>query len=370
MNQLLKWEETLFRDLSAFESDYIPDRFLFREEQIKELSYNLRPALKGFSPVNTICRGLPGTGKTTCLRKLFSEAEMHTKKLVTVYVNCQIERSPFSIYSKVYRKVTDTKISPAGLSFENLVAAVAKKIAEEKKVVLLCLDDVNYIGSKSAMNTTLFTALRLHQEFEGVRIGVFAVLSDVHKNILDGLNAGVVSSFRPAEVYFPPYSAAEMHDIYQARILQGVYPNVISKEILDLIVDYSMKIGDLRVGLDLIKRSVMNAENDARTSVTEEDVSRAFLVSKDVHVNETVKTLKNGERQLFELIGEMKRESEEKGDAAGVTSGQVQRRAKSDLNIGYTYFFEYIKKLEELRLVDIVKKDGVHGRMSYVEIRG
>ena len=43
---------------------------------------------------------------------------------------------------------------------------------------------------------------------------------------------------------------------------------------------------------------------------------------------------------------------------------------KSDLNISYTYFFEYIKKLEELRLVDLVKKDGVHGRMSYVEIRG
>ncbi|MDD4127845.1 MAG: cell division control protein 6, partial [Methanomicrobium sp.] len=193
---------------------------------------------------------------------------------------------------------------------------------------------------------------------------------DVHKNILDGLNAGVVSSFRPAEVYFPPYSAAEMHDIYQARILQGVYPNVISGDILDLIVDYSMKIGDLRVGLDLIKRSVMNAENDARTSVTEEDVVRAFSVSKDVHVNETVKTLKNGERQLFELIGQMAKESLEKGDAAGITSGQVQRRAKDELNIGYTYFFEYIKKLEELRLVDLVKKDGVHGRMSYVEMRG
>ena len=39
-------------------------------------------------------------------------------------------------------------------------------------------------------------------------------------------------------------------------------------------------------------------------------------------------------------------------------------------NISYACFFEYIKKLEELRLVDLVKKDGVHGRMSYVEMRG
>ncbi len=370
MSQFLKWDQTLFRDLQTFESDFIPDRFLFRDEQMKELSYNLKPALLGCSPVNTVCRGLPGTGKTTCLRKLFSEAEMHTKKLVTVYVNCQIDRSPFSIFSKMYQKLTEGRAAPSGVSFNNLVAATARKIADEKKVVLLCLDDVNYINSGDAMNTTLFTALRLHQEYEGVRMGVFAVVSDVHKNIFSGLNAGVLSSFRPADIYFPPYSAAEMHDIYQARILQGVYPNVISKDILSLIVDYSMKTGDLRVGLDLIKRSVMAAENDARTSVTEEDVGKAFTLSKDVHVNETLKTLKPGERQLFQLIGEMKRESEEKGDTAGVTSGQVQRRAKSDLNISYTYFFEYMKKLEELRLVDLVKKDGVHGRMSYVEVRG
>jgi hypothetical protein len=66
----------------------------------------------------------------------------------------------------------------------------------------------------------------------------------------------------------------------------------------------------------------------------------------------------------------MTKESLEKGDAAGVTSGELQRRAKSDLNIGYTYFFEYLKKLEELRLINIVRRDGVHGRMSYVEVRG
>ena len=132
-----------------------------------------------------------------------------------------------------------------------------------------------------------------------------------------------------------------------------------------------MKSGDIRVGLDLIRRSVMNAENDARRCVCDEDVKKAFFVSKDVHASETLNTLKPGERQLFELIGQMTRESEDKGDAAGVTSGELQAGAlKSDLNIGYTYFYEYMKKLEELRLVDLVRRDGVHGRMSYVEMRG
>lgn len=38
----------------------------------------------------------------------------------------------------------------------------------------------------------------------------------------------------------------------------------------------------------------MTAEYDARTSVTEEDVTATFSLSKDLHVNETLKTLKTG----------------------------------------------------------------------------
>ena len=66
-----------------------------------------------------------------------------------------------------------------------------------------------------------------------------------------------------------------------------------------------MKSGDIRVVLDLIRRSVMNAENDARRCVCDEDVKKAFFVSKDVHASETLNTLKPGEKKLYLLIEKM-----------------------------------------------------------------
>ena len=59
-----------------------PEQFEFRDAQMRELAFQIRPGLRGGRPLNTICKGLPGTGKTTSIRKLFAEIEETTKKLV------------------------------------------------------------------------------------------------------------------------------------------------------------------------------------------------------------------------------------------------------------------------------------------------
>ncbi|MDD1706805.1 MAG: cell division control protein 6, partial [Methanoregulaceae archaeon] len=87
---LLMWDETLFRDLEVFEIDYVPGQFNHREIQMRELAFQIQPGLRGGRPLNSICRGLPGTGKTTSVRKLFAEIEETTKKLIPIYINCQI----------------------------------------------------------------------------------------------------------------------------------------------------------------------------------------------------------------------------------------------------------------------------------------
>jgi cell division control protein 6 len=65
---LLMWDETLFREPEVFELDYVPEQFQHREDQVKELAFQVRPGLKGARPLNTVCRGLPGTGKTTSVK--------------------------------------------------------------------------------------------------------------------------------------------------------------------------------------------------------------------------------------------------------------------------------------------------------------
>ena len=156
---LLMWDETLFRDPEVFEFDYVPEQFQFRENQMRELAFQIRPGLRGGRPLNTICKGLPGTGKTTSVRKLFSEIEETTKKLVPVYVNCQIDNTKFAIFSQIYRKLTGHLPPASGTSFKQLFDAICRILLKDELVLIVALDDANYLLYENEINKVLYTCL-------------------------------------------------------------------------------------------------------------------------------------------------------------------------------------------------------------------
>ncbi|MDD1648028.1 MAG: AAA family ATPase, partial [Methanomicrobiales archaeon] len=137
---LLQWDETLFRDPEVFELDFVPEQFHHRENQMRELAFQIQPGLRGGRPLNTVCRGLPGTGKTTSVRKLFAEIEDTTKKLVPVYVNCQIDNTKFAIFSQIYRKLAGHLPPASGTSFKQVFDAIARILQREETVLLVTLD--------------------------------------------------------------------------------------------------------------------------------------------------------------------------------------------------------------------------------------
>ena len=85
-------DQTLFRDPDLFDFDHPPEEFNYRDTQMNDLALALRPAVQGFSPLNTVLRGPPGTGKTTAVRRIFAEVEEATQRIVVVLV-C-LSRSP------------------------------------------------------------------------------------------------------------------------------------------------------------------------------------------------------------------------------------------------------------------------------------
>jgi cell division control protein 6 len=264
---LLMWDETLFRDPEVLEIDYVPEQFEFRDEQMRELAFQIRPGLRGGRPLNTICKGLPGTGKTTSIRKLFAEIEETTKKLVPVYINCQIENTKFAIVSQIYRKLAGHLPPASGTSFKQVFDAVARILKKEEIVLLVALDDANYLLYENEINKVLYTLLRSHEAYEGTRIGVIVIISDLDVDLMQAVDARVASVFQPSEIYFPPYGSAEVHEIMKARVTQGLYPGVISDDLLDLVVEQTLQSGDLRVGIDLLKRAVLTADREALRSV-------------------------------------------------------------------------------------------------------
>ena len=360
---LLMWDESLFQDMEVFEFDFVPGQFDFRDTQEQELAFQIQPALRGGRPLNTICRGLPGTGKTTSIRKLFTEIEEHSAKVVPVLINCQLDNTKFAIFSRIYQSLLRHKAPSSGTSFKQVFDAVCTHLVEEGTVLLVCLDDANYLMYEDEINKVLYTLLRAHESHPGAKIGVIAVISDMAVDLMKTVDIRVASVFQPTDIYFPPYDEDEIKEILRQRIRQGFYPGVISEEMLSLITEQTMKGGDLRVGIDLLKRAGLNAEKDARRSVGREDVCRAYEVSKYLHLTATIRALHTEERTLLRLIAECS--SDEKEMSAGKIYDEVK---VSPMKLGYTRYYEMVQKFDAMRLINLHYREG-RGRSRLITLR-
>ena len=91
MKRLLRSDQTLFRDPDVFDFAYMPDHLHHRDAQLRELAF----LLQGAGPRNAVLRGPPGTGKTTTVRRAFSEL---TGEFIPVYVNCRQNHTLLAVY--------------------------------------------------------------------------------------------------------------------------------------------------------------------------------------------------------------------------------------------------------------------------------
>ena len=98
--QYLNMEETLFCDREVFENDFVPEIFRFRNAQARNIVSAIRPGANGSRPLTLLIHGHPGTGKTTVVRRIFSEIRATDQHFIPVYLNCHAERKKFDIFTR------------------------------------------------------------------------------------------------------------------------------------------------------------------------------------------------------------------------------------------------------------------------------
>ena len=140
---MLSWDESVFRDEHVFEIDYLPETFHHRTSQMESLKYALRPAVRGSRPLNVVARGPPGTGKTTAIQKLFTELRAETTDVRAVRVNCQVNGTRYSVFSRLFEGIFDYEPPSSGISFKKLFEQVTDRLVDDEAVLVVALDDVN-----------------------------------------------------------------------------------------------------------------------------------------------------------------------------------------------------------------------------------
>ncbi len=338
---MLSWDESVFRDEHVFEIDYVPETFKHRESQLRSLKYALRPAVRGARPLNTMVRGPPGTGKTTAVQKLFGELRAQTS-VRTVRVNCQVDSTRYAVFSRIFEAIFDYEPPSSGISFKKLFGQITDRLVDDDEVLVVALDDVNYLFYENEASDTLYSLLRAHEAHSGARIGVIIISSDLSLDIMDELDSRVQSVFRPEEVYFPIYDVPEIVDILWGRVERGFHDGVVGTPEIDRVAELTADNSDLRVGIDLLRRAGLNAEMRASRTVNVEDVDRAYDKSKYVHLSRSLRGLSDTERSLVEVIAEHD----------GERAGDVYEAFREETGLGYTRYSEIVNKLDQLGIIE------------------
>ena len=359
-------DHTIFRDSDVLESDHVPEEFNYRDAQMKDLAFSLRPGLHGARPINTILRGIPGTGKTTSVKHIFAEVEETTKRILPVYVNCQNDKTLFAVLSRIHCQMFGHAPPALGYPRGQLLEKIGRTLMDRKEVLSVCLDDANYLQPGKLLNNILYTILRLYEMYPGTKSGVMVTVSNVETNFSRELDPCVMSVFQPMEIYFSPYTRDEVRGILQDRVHQALYPGAMSDEILDLIVDKAMSCGDLRVGLDLVRRAALSAERADLMEVNGQHVESAFEFSQNIHLETTMKTLTDDELTLLTHIATLTLEEPDTPIIAGSLYDSVQMK----MQLSYTLFHQRIKKFDEMRLINVnMKHKRNGGKTSEIMLR-
>jgi cell division control protein 6 len=338
---LLLRDETIFKNEEVFDLDYVPEHVLYRDSQLQALRFNLQPALRGGRPINTLCIGTVATGKTTVVRKIFQALEEETQKVIPVYINCQISSKKYSVVSCVYNRIFGHFPPRSGVSFEKIFTKVVKNLAERKRTVVIALDDIQYLFPEREIDAVLYSLLRAHEYQEGAKIGVFAIYSGERMDYQ--LDPRVYSVFMPEEIRFHQYTREEVREILSYRVKEGFYPGVIGDEVLEYVVEAVCSSGDLRVGINLLRRGGENAERRASRKISLEDVEKAYEKSRYVHLSSILGSLRKEEKILLKIIC----------DSEPAKAGDLQKRFLSATGLGYTTFHETLKRLENLKLIKL-----------------
>jgi cell division control protein 6 len=359
---LLLWDQTIFKEQEYFELDFLPENLLHRESQMRSLKFSVAPALRGSTPLNAYCRGAPGTGKTSAVLKVFSELENATQKVVPVYINCQVDSTRYAIFAQVFKKLFGYPPPSSGISFKKLFSQIAKHLVEKKRVLIVALDDFNYLMASKEADEVLYSLLRMHEVQPGAKVGVVTILSDLTLDMVRDLTPQVQSVFLPEEIFFPPYSFEEVRDILKYRVKYGLMQGVISDELIDTVTKYTAETGDLRVGINMLKRAGLNAERRASRSISAEDIEKAYEGSRYIHLNYIIKNLKKEEKVLLKcIVGSGKEE---------MMSGELYDCFREKTDLGYTSFYEMVNRLEGLKIITLnTTGKGTRGQSRLVSLR-
>ncbi|MEM4260630.1 MAG: AAA family ATPase [Candidatus Woesearchaeota archaeon] len=343
-DDVLKNNETLFKNEIALDYSFIPKLIPYREKEQHHLANCMKPVLAGRNGRNVLIHGPPGIGKTAACRHLLRELEESdefSEKVYLFYINC-------------WQKNTTYKVILDMCDIVGYVFTQNKKGDELFKII------ANIINKKGAI--FVFDEIDKAEDTDFL----YMILEDIYKKSiflitnykswLLELDDRIKSRLIPELLEFRQYNENETSGILRERIQYAFIDNIWNDDALSVVVKKAFELKDIRSGLFLIKESALVAEEKGSRKIKKEHVNIALL-KLDEFVIKSSLDLDEESQKIFKIIKE--NSGQKIGDLFKLyqKSGGVQ---------SYKSFQRKIAKLDEGKYISLEKTHGSGGNTTII----
>ncbi len=265
-------------DRDILRPSFVPDKLPHREEQVGELAQILATALRGERPSNILIYGQTGTGKTAVVKYIENEFKKTDggRTVHYMYMNCQIVDTPYGVLQTVANRLVENlsqRVPFTGLSTDRVYQMLVEKLDEERRIVILVLDEIDKIVTKNG-DDILYQLLKINEDLTKAKVSIIGISNDL--KFTEWLDPRVRSRLSDEKLVFPPYNAQELFDILSQRAARAFGDGAAGVPVLSLIAAMAaQEHGDARRALDLLRVAAEIAERAGEDRLTEKHVQRA-----------------------------------------------------------------------------------------------
>ena len=245
-DEMLREGESLFKNESAIELDFVPKMMPFRDAQQKQVASAIRPLLQGRNGTNVFVHGAPGIGKTAAIKWIFRELE-EQEDVNVVYVTCWQRNTSYQVFVEVCDqlgyKFTQNKRQ------DELMAIIANIC--NKKPTVFCFDEIDKVGDLDFLYSILQDIYKRS-----------VVLITNYKEWIADVEERIKSRLMPDIVEFKAYNRDEIGKIIRDRVPLAFVPGAWHAEALEVVLD-SAAIAIEKLALMTVKKPE-DLEEDTR----------------------------------------------------------------------------------------------------------
>ena len=246
-----------------------------RDDEIRELSSHFAGIFRGNHPYHLALWGKTGTGKTltvayflNILAKLCQEQKI---PLIHKHLDLSNRGPCFRALNDLACLLDASKRYERGISHEEMMINIEKKMADFKGYLILFVDEVDNISH----DKDIFLAFLIRRLPQRIPSKLILILVSNRLDWPDHLDPRVKSFLKMNEVIFKPYDAVDLQRILSIRIEKALYEDAIEQGVTQKIAGLASRDhGDARKAVSLLAKSAYLAEK-AGSKINLEIVDKA-----------------------------------------------------------------------------------------------